>query len=172
MDVTSAPALQTLATVIVACNNAHLVDDKGWKAIGDPTEGALLAAGLKAGANRAHIERDLPKHHELPFDSDRKRMTIVVRDAQGARCAHVKGSPDILLPLCTHVLRAEGRVPLDAEERARLIARNEAHASQALRVLALAEREDPDADDPESGLTFLGFAAMSDPPRSTNWSSW
>jgi len=160
------PVVTRLLETSAICNGAT-VDTSGAvpKVIGDPTEAALVVLARKGGAERAALLEGGEVERELPFDSDRKRMSVVVRDAQGARRAHVKGSPDILLPLCTHVLRADGRVPLGAEERARLIARNEAHASQALRVLALADRDDPDASDPESGLTFLGFAAMIDPPR-------
>jgi len=148
------------------CNTA-VIDASGpvVKVVGDPTEAALVTLALKGGVERDALLAAGEIESELPFDSDRKRMTVIVKGTDGTRVAHVKGSPDLLLPLCTHVLRSEGRVELSDAERARLIARNEEHASQALRVLALAERQDPDLSDPESGLTFLGFVAMIDPPR-------
>ena len=62
----AAPLLE-LATVLLGCNNAHLVQEDGtWKTVGDPTEGALLAAGTKAGGDRERIEKELPKQHEIP----------------------------------------------------------------------------------------------------------
>ena len=88
----AAPLLE-LATVILGCNNAHLVQEDGtWKTVGDPTEGALLAAGAKAGGNRERIEKELPKHHEIPFDSDRKRSAVIRKMPDGKlradqRCA-------------------------------------------------------------------------------------
>ena len=157
--------VRLLATATL-CNTA-VVDTSGptAKVVGDPTEAALITLALKGGVQREALLGAVEIESELPFDSDRKRMTIIVKGNDGKRVAHVKGSPDSLLPLCTHVLRAEGRVVLTETERERLLARNEEHAAKALRVLALAERENPDHSAPESGLTFLGFAAMIDPPR-------
>jgi Ca2+-transporting ATPase len=149
------------------CNAASVeVHGPDVKVVGDPTEAALLTVALKAGIARGPLLETRPVERELPFDSDRKRMSVITRDPGGTRTAHVKGSPDVLLPLCTHVLTERGRVPLTDDERARLLERNEAHASRALRVLAVAEREaPPPGEDPERDLTFLGFLAMIDPPR-------
>jgi P-type Ca2+ transporter type 2C len=73
-----AAQLLELATVLAGSNNAHLTIEEGhWRLVGDPTEGALLAAAHKAGARLDTIERDFPRHHEVPFDSDRKRRTVV-----------------------------------------------------------------------------------------------
>jgi Ca2+-transporting ATPase len=159
-------ALVRLLATGTICNTA-VVDASGPvpKVVGDPTEAALVSLALKGGVERAALLATAQIDAELPFDSDRKRMTVIVKGTDGKRVAHVKGSPDLLLPLCTHVLRAEGRVELSNDERARLVERNEEHARQALRVLALADRENPDHSEPETGLTFLGFAAMIDPPR-------
>jgi Ca2+-transporting ATPase len=172
VDVTSAPALQTLATVIVACNNAHLVDDKGWKAIGDPTEGALLAAGLKAGANREHIERDLPKHHEIPFDSDRKRSAVIRTLPEGKLRAYLNGAPGVLLDLATHLHTSAGVRPLNGADRDAILAQTTAMAGKALRVLGSAYRDldsappaDLTSDKVERDLVFVGLSGMHDPPR-------
>ena len=97
-DARHAGPLLELATVLIGCNNAHLVlEDGTWKVIGDPTEGALLAGGHKAGGSKERIERELPKHHEIPFDSDRKRRTVIRRMPDGRLRAFINGAPDMLL---------------------------------------------------------------------------
>jgi Ca2+-transporting ATPase len=96
--------LLELATALLGCNNAHLVQEEGvWKTVGDPTEGALLAAGGKAGGDRKRIEKELPKQHEIPFDSDRKRSAVIRRMPDGKLRALINGAPDALLQLCTHL---------------------------------------------------------------------
>jgi Ca2+-transporting ATPase len=160
------PVLDALARVSILCNSAHFEQRDGeLKVVGDPTEAALLTLASKLGLKRDEVLASVEIEREIPFDSDRKRMTVIARDADGARTAYVKGSPDLLLPLCESVLCEEGIVPLTAEERARLLGANERYAAQALRVLACAIRPEPDDEDPERRLVFVGFAAMIDPPR-------
>jgi Ca2+-transporting ATPase len=164
-------SLTELATIIVACNNAHLVEENGiWKTIGDPTEGALLAAGIKAGVTRERIEQDLPKHLELPFDSDRKRSAVIRRMPDGKLRAFLNGAPGVLLDLCTHLYTSSGIRSLTEEDRARILAQTEAMAQQALRVLASAYRDDLpmnnlSAATVERDLVFVGLSGMNDPPR-------
>jgi len=99
----AAPLLE-LATILLGCNNAHLVQENGtWKVIGDPTEGALLAAGPKASGNQECIEKELPKQHEIPFDSDRKRSTAIRRMPDGKLRAFTNGAPGVLMTLCVAV---------------------------------------------------------------------
>ena len=169
----AAPLLE-LATCIIACNNAHLVQEDGkWKVIGDPTEGALLAAGPKAGGNAERIEKELPKHHEIPFDSDRKRSAIIRRKPDGKLRAFVNGAPDVLLERCTKIYGRDGGVrPLTDQDRESIVAQNAAMAKQALRVLASAWRDMDNAapaeltvDAVERDLVFVGLAGMYDPPR-------
>ena len=108
----AAPLLE-LATVLLGCNNAHLVQEDGtWKTVGDPTEGALLAAGAKAGGNRERIEKELPKQHEIPFDSDRKRSTVIRRMPDGKLRAFINGAPDVLLQRCTNLYTSTGIRPM------------------------------------------------------------
>ncbi|MDP3334175.1 MAG: HAD-IC family P-type ATPase [Methylococcaceae bacterium] len=96
--------LHELATVLLGCNNAHLVHEEGtWKTVGDPTEGALLAAGFKAGGNQEHIEQELPKHYEIPFDSDRKLSTVIRKMPDGKLRAFINGAPDVLLERCKYL---------------------------------------------------------------------
>jgi len=165
--------LLELATVILACNNAHLVHEKGeWKVIGDPTEGALLAAGGKAGGNQERIEKESPKRSEIPFDSDRKRSSMIRQMPDGKLRAFTNGAPGPLLKLCTRVYTATGIRPLTETDRAHILAQTSAMAKQALRVLGSAYRDlestsaaNLAADAVEHDLVFVGLSGMYDPPR-------
>lgn len=168
----TAPLLE-LANVLLGCNNAHLVDDEGkWKVVGDPTEGALLAGGAKAGGDRARIEREHPKHHEIPFDSDRKRSAVIRKKPDGRFRALVNGAPDVLLQRCTALYTPDGIRPLTEEDRRLIEAQNTAMAKKALRVLGSAFRdldhappESLTVDGVERDLVFVGLTGMYDPPR-------
>ena len=172
-DGPQAATLLELATILVGCNNAHLVEEQGiWKVVGDPTEGALLAAGIKAGALQERVEKDFPKHHEIPFDSDRKRSTVIRRMPDGKLRAMINGAPDALLERCTNVYTGTGSRALTAQDREQILSETSAMAKQALRVLGAAYRElsdappaDLTADFVERDLTFVGLAGMYDPPR-------
>lgn len=165
--------LHELATVLLGCNNAHLVQEEGkWKTVGDPTEGALLAAGRKAGGDRERLEQDFPKRHELPFDSNRKMSAVIRAQPEGKLRAYLNGAPDVLLERCTHLFTREGVRPLTDDDRANLVAQNTAMAEQALRVLGSAWRDvenhssaDLSADAVERDLVFVGLTGMYDPPR-------
>ena len=165
--------LLELATVILGCNNAHLVHEKGeWKVIGDPTEGALLAAGGKAGGNQERIEKESPKRSEIPFDSDRKRSSMIRQMPDGKLRAFTNGAPGPLLKLCTRVYTATGIRPLTETDRAHILAQTSAMAKQALRVLGSAYRDlestsaaNLAADAVEHDLVFVGLSGMYDPPR-------
>ncbi len=168
----AAPLLD-LATILLGCNNAHLVQEEGtWKVIGDPTEGALLAAGLKAGGDQEHIEKELPKEQEIPFDSDRKRSTVIRRMPDGKLRAFINGAPDVLLERCTNLYTSNGVRPMTDEDRRNIVAQNTAMAKQALRVLGSAWRDldkassaDLTAEAVEHDLVFVGLTGMYDPPR-------
>ncbi|MHB8763681.1 MAG: cation-translocating P-type ATPase [Deferrisomatales bacterium] len=168
----AAPLLE-LATIILGCNNAHLVQEgETWITIGDPTEGALLAAGAKAGGDRKRIEEELPKHHEIPFDSDRKRSTVIRKLPDGKLRAFVNGAPDVLVERCTNLYTSTGVRPMTDEDRRNIVAQNKAMAQQALRVLGSAWRDlddvspaDLTADAVERDLVFVGLSGMYDPPR-------
>ena len=172
-DARHAGPLLELATVLVGCNNAHLVlEDGTWRVIGDPTEGALLASGHKAGGSKERIERELPKHHEIPFDSDRKRRTVIRRMSDGRLRAFINGAPDMLLQRCTKIYTGTDVRPMTEQDRQSISAQNSAMAQQALRVLGSTYR-DLDESSParltpeevEHDLVFVGLAGMYDPPR-------
>jgi Ca2+-transporting ATPase len=168
-----AAALLELATVLIGCNHSHLAEEDGaWKVIGDPTEGALLAAGVKAGGSVEAIEKAMPKFHEIPFDSDRKRSATLRKMPDGKLRALVNGAPGPLLERCTHLSTSEGIRPLTDEDRDKILAQLTAMAQRALRVLGSAFRDMDGAppaaltaDAVEQDLVFVGLAGMYDPPR-------
>lgn len=162
------PDLLQVLTIAARCNNARLnrKEELGdWEVIGDPTEGALLVVAMKAnlgvGAQRHQLL------HEIPFDSDRKMMSVVVSGAAGQKVMYTKGAPEILLPRCAAEF-VEGQArSLTEEHRQAIMAINVAMAAKALRVLALAYRELPKEENnyPETDLIFAGLVGMIDPPR-------
>jgi Ca2+-transporting ATPase len=169
-------ALGDLLVTVTLCNTAALENDgRQWTVRGDPTEGALLTLAAKGGVSQERMSRANRVVRELPFDSDRKRMTVVTRDADGREVVHSKGSADVLLPLCTTYAAADGPRPLDADTRARFMREAERMSGEALRVLGVARRdrgraelpgaEADEADGIETELMFLGLVAMLDPPR-------
>ncbi|MBP7794316.1 MAG: cation-translocating P-type ATPase, partial [Candidatus Saccharicenans sp.] len=163
--------LKTL-TCGVLCNSASLVEEDGrYRIAGDPTEGALLSAGLKAGLEKNKLEDEEPLVEEIPFDSERKMMTMIRRSGE-RYVAYVKGAPDILLQNCSRLLVNGQEVPLGQEELKKILEVNDSLAKQALRVLGCAYRVMPslpekmDASSIEKDLIFTGLVAMIDPPRS------
>ncbi len=165
--------LELLLRAMSFANDAKVLppsDDKGWRVIGDPTEGCLLVAAQKVGFDLSDQIIERPKIYELPFESVRKRMSVVHVEGDGQK-AYVKGAPSETIPRCTAV-RLDGKVvPMTDELRERIIARNDDMSRQALRVLAVAERDLPPdmtdytPDTVETELTFLGLVGMIDPPR-------
>jgi Ca2+-transporting ATPase len=140
---------------------------KHGKTSGDPTEVALFIAALQAGFDKAALETESPRLLELPFDSERKRMTTFHRQPQGV-IAYTKGAPESVLPRCASVLTAAGETPLAAAE---MLENAERMAADGLRVLAVAYRAWPalpatnDANELESGMVLLGLVGLMDPPR-------
>ena len=181
------PDAMALLLGAIACNDARLEerhDDAGvrsWHIIGDPTEGAMVVAAAKGGYRQEALAQTMPRVQEIPFDSDRKRMTTIHRSAAaGAEpagfaypplAAIVKGAPDMVLDLCTHVLEAGRSVELTPAARQAILDQNRGMAGEALRVLGVAFRplaEIPAEVKPETverDLVFVGMLGMIDPPR-------
>lgn len=162
------PGLIKLLTVAHVCNNAKLVQENSsssWQIIGDPTEGALIVVAKKSGIDFPSQERVVID--EIPFDSDRKVMSVVVQE--GAEILmYSKGAPEVLLEKCSTEFRNGSVVDLTPDRRQVIQDQNGQLANRALRVLAFAYRsETPHSDGKhrEESLTFLGVVGMIDPPR-------
>ena len=169
------------------CNDARLEEtsdeagQRSWQIIGDPTEGALVVAAAKSGAQRGDLDKAWPRVQEIPFDSERKRMSTIHRidDTRAGALlpdvapfmALVKGAPDVILDLCGQWLESGRGVSLNEVRRRLILEQNHDMASQALRVLAVAYRplpENPSNVNPETiekDLIFVGLLGMIDPPR-------
>ncbi len=158
------------------CNTAAInYEKREWKCEGDPTEGALIVAAMKSmNLNRWEESYDLKDQGEIFFDSDRKRMSMVFSRKKPnieETWAFMKGSPGIVLDLCTHVLFGEKKVPLTDEFRQQIIDNNSQLASKAFRVLGIAQKKLPNdiveftEESVETEMTFIGLIAMIDPPR-------
>jgi Ca2+-transporting ATPase len=171
------PGMRLLLRAGLLCNDARLerIDEDGttaWRIAGDPTEGAFVVAAAKAGYWKEELGQEYPRIAEIPFDSERKRMTTFHPDPRyGEYVAYMKGAPDIVLGLCNQVLEDGVRRPLTAERRSNILEQNEALAANALRVLGVAFRplaevpDDPRPDTDEQEFTFVGLLGMIDPAR-------
>jgi Ca2+-transporting ATPase len=162
-----APDLVALLRAAALCNDAVLrppdQDSADWLPIGDPTEVALLTAATKLGIDRAALRNDLPRTAEVPFDSDRKRMTTVHRLPTGDIRIICKGAPEALL-----------HAPILIDDPATLslaAAHADELAGAGLRVLAVAQTDRTtlpgDTAGRERDLRLLGLIAILDPPRAT-----
>ncbi len=166
------PTLELLLRAGLLCNDARLEqgEEGGWTTVGDPTEIALVVLAGKGGLWADELAHTHPRVAEVPFDSERKRMSTIHR-VRNSYEVYVKGAPDLMLALCDRVI-VDGRiVSLTEELRERIASRNAQMAADALRVLGLAYR--PLAELPlevnaatiEQEMIFLGLAGMIDPPR-------
>jgi potassium/sodium efflux P-type ATPase len=175
------PALSAVILTEAKCNTSRIIppEEKSdgtkskWKVLGDPTEAALIVLAQKAGYNQDNLNY-AQNIAELPFDSRRKRMSVIqmVRNEDGfQRVAYVKGGIREILDVCTTLRIGDQIVPLTQEWINTIMARNDDYAREGLRVLAAAERtlpqdlQDYQVEAIETGLTFLGMVAMMDPPR-------
>ncbi|MFQ5398173.1 MAG: cation-translocating P-type ATPase [Anaerolineae bacterium] len=182
-----ARSLELLIKAAALCNDAALTKSAAepgrFRAIGDPTEGALIVAAAQLGMNKAKLDKRWPRVAEIPFTSERKRMTTVHRVDVAAdqtntpwrdnpHVAFCKGAVDSLLVITRQVWSGDKAVPLTAELHERIMAANDGLAQNGQRVLGAAFR--PLADEPghageaalERDMIFIGLIGMMDPPRS------
>jgi Ca2+-transporting ATPase len=159
--------LLRLLRAAVLSSDAHLVhneQDGRWSVRGDPTEGALVVMAAKGGVHRVELEAEYPRVHELPFTSERKRMTTLHRGPSGmVACA--KGAPEVILGSCSLVGTRRGAKKLSRTHRERILSQAAAMAQEAMRVLAVAWKPDATPDTAEHDMIFLGLVGMIDPPR-------
>ncbi|GEC91945.1 calcium-translocating P-type ATPase, SERCA-type [Brevibacillus brevis] len=181
-------ALTQIIRIADRCNNARLTCEEQstrnllgmgktsrfWQVVGDPTEGALKVLAAKAlGGNteRSNQKNQGQRVEELPFDSDRKMMSVVEKGTDGVYSLLTKGAAEALLARSTHILWKGELIPLSATLRYQVLEQTERMAGKALRVLGFAYktlqgyRPGQPIGSLENNLVFVGLAGMIDPPR-------
>ena len=172
VDPAADPDLHRLLEIAARCTTATVTPaaDGTWRVVGDPTEGGLIVAAIKAGV--ADHGQASPALFEIPFDAVRKRMSVVVPGGDGGRLLATKGAPEAVLPCCVAEQRGGVVVPLTDERRREITHAAGELAGRAMRVLSFAWRAMPHAE-PLGGhpagiereLVFVGLVGMIDPPR-------
>lgn len=159
--------LERLLEAVALASDAHIVrreTDGVWHVKGDPTEGALVVVAAKAGLTKGDLDARFPRVHEIPFASETKRMTTLHAIGDGV-VAYSKGAPEVILDSCESQLTADGETRLDAAGRQAILESSRQMAGKALRVLAVARKEEATPENAERRMTFLGLVGMIDPPR-------
>ncbi|OFY67638.1 MAG: calcium-translocating P-type ATPase, PMCA-type [Bacteroidetes bacterium RBG_13_43_22] len=162
-----------LLSISVLCADAQIRINKDGKFdfTGDPTETALLDFGILYGIHKDELDRTYPRIAEIPFDSERKRMTTVNRLSEKSARVNVKGGLDEVLSVCDKIIIRGEAKPLTQNDIEQIHKANELMANSALRVLAMAYKDLPEAPqsvtigEMETGLIFIGLLGMIDPAR-------
>lgn len=140
-----------------------------WTIEGDPTEGALLVAAAKAGITSETLQSQYQRYDEIPFDSERKCMSVLCNNARGERFIFTKGAPDVIVKKCSKIYTKSGIISLTNKMKAQILRTNDIMASEALRILGVAfkklEGSGSSDHSMESDLVFVGLQGMIDPPR-------
>lgn len=173
--------VKRLLEIGVSCNNAGINKEKSgniFEAIsgkkelvpyGDPTEIAILIAALKANIKKEAIDANFVRLKEIPFDSDRKRMSVIVQTKKGELFLFTKGAPDVILSLCTNIENKGQIRAITKNDEKEILNANDDMGREALRVLGFAYKKlsinQLEDLDPERDLTFLGMMGIIDPPR-------
>lgn len=178
VEIESSPALETLLMASAFCNDASLTNSGSvWTILGDPTEGALLALAGKGGFHANKLSHNCDRVAEIPFTSERKRMSVVIRPCEDGTCPvnegvmFTKGSPELVLERCQSGQSKRGVEPLTPAMRDQILAQNDEMASRGLRVLGFAMKPLTEAlaannlEAEEQGLVWLGLVGMLDAPR-------
>ncbi|WP_301583746.1 HAD-IC family P-type ATPase [Halomonas alkaliantarctica] len=167
VDLASAPGLSDFLRAGVLCNDTELHQQSGqYQIYGDPTEGALVVAGEKAGVKTLEVRQQFPRLDAIPFESEFKYMATLHTENDGQRVI-VKGAPDRLIEMCDSVATKEGSVEIDRHEWEHRI---HELSSRGLRVLAIADKpaaaiDALDHHHIEGKLRLLGIIGLLDPPR-------
>ncbi|MFC7367850.1 MULTISPECIES: HAD-IC family P-type ATPase [Vreelandella] len=167
VDLADSPALSDFLRAGILCNDTELHQESGhFQIYGDPTEGALVVAGEKAGLATSDVRRQFSRLDAIPFESDYKYMATL-HSVDGSQRVIVKGAPDRLIEMCDSVATTDGTIEIDQTEW-----ENRIHelSSRGLRVLAIADKpaeaiDGLDHHHVETGLRLLGIIGLLDPPR-------
>ncbi|MTD95769.1 HAD-IC family P-type ATPase [Hyphomicrobium sp. xq] len=167
VDPDADPTLLQLLRAAALCNDAALREtDHGWVVDGDPLEGALLVAAIKAGLSIDNLQRSTPRLDEIPFDTAHRYMASLHRCPDGAACLYVKGAPERILDMCSRQRTADGPAAIDRAYWRKAV---EQLAATGFRVIAVASKPTlekgrlafADVDD----LVVEGLIGLIDPPR-------
>jgi len=175
------PELNLLLLAATICNDAILQQDNGqWTILGDPTEGALLSLAGKAGIFKETAVPQLPRVAEVPFSSERKRMSVICHPTESADLSlptipplilFCKGSPELILERCTQIHGLDAPEQLNGSQRNAILAQNDQMAAEGLRVLGFAYKLLPEVapntidENVEEQMVWLGLVGMLDAPR-------
>ena len=164
--------MELLLRIGLLCNNSDLVKNGNeYNVFGDPTEGSLVVLAKKGGFNREQLIKNFSFVEELPFDSERKIMSVIYKNIKtGKKEAYVKGAPDLLIRKCSRMLEDGKVIKLTKEVKDKLIKANDDFALSSLRVLGFAYKEVSKTSkytikEIENDLIFVGLTGMMDPPR-------
>ena len=170
--VASLPEVQQLLMACVFCNDAILQQKNNeWIIIGDPTEGALLVLATKGDCDFSEWQHRMPRVSEVPFSSERKRMSVLVQGEHGGNVLFCKGSPELTLECCTHIQIGDQIHTIADHQRQQVLEQNNELAGSGLRVLGFAYRTISDLPEEglnerdESNLIWVGLVGMLDAPR-------
>ncbi len=165
-------SIQQLLTFGLLCNNAEIKQKKkDFILEGDPTEGAMVVSAMKAGITRKLMSEQFTIEKEFPFDSSRKMMSVIVRDASGKRFVVTKGAPDVLIPNSESILWEHRQQFLSDRLKGEVETAIEGLGQQALRTIAVAFKVLGPSQtiynevEAEKNLIFIGLQGMIDPPR-------
>ncbi len=163
--------LGILIKMAVLCNDSDLTFQDGtWKAIGDPTEAALIVMGKKSGFLKSKLEKENPRVAEIPFNSINKIMVTEHLSQDGKKFMALKGALEVILPLCSHFSDQGEKKHLDEERIKKIHLWGNQLAHEALRVLAMAyipgkALGSDNIDNLKNKAVFLGLIGQIDPPR-------
>lgn len=154
---------EPLIRAAALCNNSRITSESpGYK--GDPTEGSLLVY-VNQFADEDELKHAYPRLQEYPFDSKKERMQVICSTPAGTMESYLKGAPEVVMSMCSHMFTLNGALPLDEKSAGMIVDEHIAMAEAGERVLALAYREAEDVREYDEGFVFLGLVGVADPPR-------
>ena len=161
IPLTGEAAKKLFALAALCCDAKHT--GKG-EVSGEPTEAAIVAAAERSGTDTEKLRRKMPRTDEIPFSSERKMMSVAIKDGDKAITV-AKGAPDVLIKHCTDIILNGRKSPMTSALREKILRLNSSLADRALRVIAVAAGDTKNGKPDETGLAFCGLIGMEDPPR-------
>ena len=161
IPLTGDAAKKLFALAALCCDAKHT--GRG-EVSGEPTEAAIVAAAERSGTDTEKLRRKMPRTDEVPFSSERKMMSVAIKDGDKATTV-AKGAPDVLIKHCTDIILNGRKSPMTSALREKILSLNSSLADRALRVIAVAVGDTKNGKPDETGLAFCGLIGMEDPPR-------